>query len=123
MPAPDLDIAQQFQTVAEVALRTGDFGPVVALLAPDVECVMPQHSLHGVDAITEELSRARPAESLEVEFQNGDWKGRGGGRYSCEIRLLYRSKATGELSYSRDRSFELTIRDGKVSRFEMRFAG
>jgi hypothetical protein len=123
MLAPDLDTAQQFQSAVGVALRTGDFGPVVALLAPDVECVMPQHSLLGVDAITEELSRARPAESLDVEFENGDWKGLGNGRYSCEIRLLYRSKVTGELSYSRDRSFELTIRDGKVSRFEMRFAG
>lgn len=123
MPAPDLDTAQQFRSVAEVAMRTGDFGPIAALLAPDVECVMPQHSLHGVDAITEELSRARPAGSLDVEFENGDWKRRGDGRYSCEIRLLYRSKATGELSYSRDRSFELTIRAGKISRFEMRFAG
>jgi hypothetical protein len=123
MPTPDLDIAQQFQSAAEVALRTGDFEPVVALLAPDVECVMPVHSVHGVDAITEELSRARPAESLDVEFENGDWKSRRNGRYSCEIRLLYRSKVTGELSYSRDRTFELTIRAGKVSRFEMRSAG
>lgn len=121
MPAPDLEIAQQFRSAAEVALRTGDFEPVVALLAPDVECVMPVHSVYGVDAIIEELSRARPAESLDVEFENGDWKRRGDGRYSSEIRLLYRSKATGELSYSRDRSFELTIRAGKVSRFEMRF--
>jgi hypothetical protein len=32
-------------------------------------------------------------------------------------------KATGELSYSRDRSFELTVRDEKISRYEMRFAG
>jgi hypothetical protein len=66
MLAPDLDIAQQFQSAVGLALRTGDFGPVVALLAPDVECVMPQHSVYGVDAITEELSRARPAESLDV---------------------------------------------------------
>jgi hypothetical protein len=123
MPAPDLDTAQQFRSAAEAALRTGDFGPVVALVATDVECVTPQHSVHGVDAITEALSLARPAESLEVEFENGDLKRRGNGRYSCEIRALYRSKATGELSYSRDRSFELTIRDGKVSRYEMRFAG
>ena len=123
MSTPDLDIAQQFRSAAEVALRTGDFEPVVALLAPDVECVIPVHSVYGVDAITEELSRARPAESLDVEFENGDWKRHGNGRYSCEIRLLYRSKATGELSYSRDRSIELTIRDGRVSRFEMVFAG
>jgi hypothetical protein len=34
----------------------------------------------------------------------------------------YLSKVSEDLSYSRNRSFELTIRDGKVSRFEMRFA-
>ena len=122
MSAPDLDTAQEFRSVAEVALRTGDFGPLVELLAPDVECVTPQHSLHGVDAITEELRRARPTGRFDVEFENGDWKGLGNGRYSCEIRAIYRSKATDE-SYSRDRSFELTIRAGKVSRYAMRFAG
>jgi hypothetical protein len=123
MSARDLDIAQQFQSAAEDALRTGEFGPVVALLAPDVEVLTPQHSLRGVEAITEELSRARPGERFEVEFEHGDWKRLGDGRYSCEIRALYRSKVTDELSYSRDRGFKLTIRAGKVSRYEMLFAG
>ncbi len=122
MPAQDLDTAQQFQSAAEVALRTGDFGPVVALLAPDVECVTPQHSLRGVDALTEELSHGRPTERFEIEFENSDWKRLANGRYSCEIRAHYRSNVTDELSYSRDRSFELTIRAGKVIRCEMRFA-
>jgi Domain of unknown function (DUF4440) len=124
MAAPDLDTAQQFQSAAEDALRTGDFAPVAALLAADVECVTPQHSLSGVDAMIEELSRTRPTGgTLDVEFENGDWQTLGNGRYFCEIRVHVRSKATGELSYSRDRSFELTIQDGKVSRYEMRFAG
>ena len=123
MPAHELETAQQFQSAAEAALRTGDFGPIVALVAPDVESVTPVHSQHGVDALIEELRRAHPAESLDIELEGGDWKALGKGRYSCEIQALYRSKATGELSYSRDRSFELTIRDGKVSRCEMRFAG
>jgi hypothetical protein len=102
MPAPDLDTAQQFRLAAEAALRTGEFEPMVALLAPDVEWVTPQHSLPG---------------------ENGEWKELGNGRYSCELRALYRSKVSDDLSYSRDRSFELTIRAGKVSRYEMRFAG
>ena len=123
MPAQDLDTAQQFQSAAEVALQTGDFGPVVALLAPDVECVTPQHSKQGIDALTEELSHGRPTERFDVEFDNGEWKHLGNGRYSCEIRAHYRSNVTSELSYSRDRSFELTIRAEKVSRCEMRFAG
>ncbi|MGZ4333152.1 MAG: hypothetical protein ACXVRV_06145 [Gaiellaceae bacterium] len=122
MPTPDLDTARQFLSATEAALRTEDFGPVVALLAPDVECVTPVHSRRGDEALTEELSRARPAESIDVELEGGDWKALGDGRYSCQARVLFRSKLTGELSYSRDRSFELTIRDGKVIRCEMRFA-
>jgi ketosteroid isomerase-like protein len=120
--APDLDIAQQFQAAAGDALQTGDFEPVVALLAPDVELAMPQHSLQGPDALVEELSRVRPSERFDVELEGGDWKPLGNGRVSCEIRVHYLSKVSEDLSYSRNRSFELTIRDGKVSRFEMRFA-
>jgi ketosteroid isomerase-like protein len=123
MSAPDLDLARQFQSAAEAAMRTGDFEPLVALLAPDVECVTPQHSVHGTDAFTEELRRARPSERFDLEFENGDWKVLGNDRYQCEIRVLYRSTVSDDLSYSRDRSFELTIRDGMVSRYEMRFAG
>jgi len=122
MPASDLEIAQQFQSAAEAALQTGDFDPVAALLAPDVELVMPQHTLHGVEALIEELSRTRPSERFDVEFESDDWKDAGNGRLTSEIRVLYRSKVSDDLSYSRDRSFELTIRDGQVSRFEMRFA-
>lgn len=122
MSTQDLETAQEFQTAVEVALDTGDFSPVVALLAPDVECVMPQRPVYGVDAMIEELSRARPAASLQVELENrGDWQHGGDGRCSRDIQVLFRSRETGELSYSRDRRFELTIREGKVSRYEMRF--
>ena len=122
MSTPDLDIAQQFRSATEDALRTGDFDPVAALLAPDVELVMPQRPLQGVDALIGELSRTRPSERFEIDFENGDWKDLGNGRFSCEVLALYRSKVSDNLSYSRDRSFELTIHDGKVSRFEMKFA-
>jgi hypothetical protein len=37
--------------------------------------------------------------------------------------VFFRSTVSDDLSYSRDRSFELTIRDGMVSRYEMRFDG
>jgi Domain of unknown function (DUF4440) len=123
MPDTDIETAQQFQSAVEAALNTGDFGEVASLLAPDVECVTPQHSVSGVEAMVAELGRARPTERFDVEFESGEWKRRGHGRYSREIRALVRRKETGELSYSRDRSFELTIRAGKVSRYEMRFDG
>ena len=121
MPAAELETAQQFQAAAATALQTGNFEPLVPLLAPDVEVVLPLHTLHGVDAFTEELGRARPSERFELEFEDGGWKDLGNGRYSCEIRVHYRSKVSEADSYSRDRSFELTISDGQVSRYEMRF--
>jgi hypothetical protein len=123
MPATDLETAQQFQSAVEAALNTGDFGQVVSLLAPDVECVTPQHSVYGIQALLEELSRTRPTERFDVEFESGDWERCGDGQYSQKLRALVRRKETGELSFSRDRSFELTIRAGKVSRYEMRFDG
>lgn len=126
MSGQDLDTAQQFQSAAEDALRTGNFDPVLALLAPGVACVTPQHTLYGrdaIEAVAAELSRARPTEGFAVAFENGAWNDLGNGRYACEIRAHYRSKVVDELSYSRDRSFELTVDDGKVTRYEMRFAG
>lgn len=123
MPASDLDTAQQFQSAAEDGMRTGDFAPLAGILAPDVEVVMPQHTVRGPEAAVEELTRARPSERFDLEFENDGWKDLGGGRYSSDIRVHYRSKVSDDLSYSRDRSFELTIGDGLVSRLEMRFAG
>lgn len=104
-------------------MRTGDFAPLAAVLAPDVEVVMPQHTVHGPEAAVEELARARPSERFELEFEDDGWQDLGNGRYSLEIRVHFRSKVSDDLSYSRDRSFDLTIGDGKVSRLEMRFAG
>lgn len=121
--SPDLETARQFQSAVEAALNTGDFGQVALLLAPDVECLTPQLSLDGVDAMVGELSRERPSERFKVEFESGDWRCLGDGRYSWDVRAVVRWKATGEPSYSRDRSFNLTIRSGKVSRYEMRFDG
>lgn len=123
MPAPDFDTAQQFQTAAQDGMRTGDFAPLTVILAPDVECVMPQHTVRGPEAAVEELSRARPSERFELEFEDDGWQELGNGRYALEIRIHFRSKVSDELSYSRDRSFDLTISDGQVSRLEMRFAG
>ena len=123
MPASDLDTAQQFQSAAEDGMRTGDFASLAAILAADVEVVMPQHTVRGPEAGVEELQRARPSERFDLEFEDDGWQDLGNGRYSLEIRVHFRSKVSDDLSYSRDRSFELTIDDGLVNRLEMRFAG
>jgi hypothetical protein len=47
----------------------------------------------------------------------------GGERVGCEVHEVYRLKRRGEVAYERDRSIELTVREGKVSRYEMRIVG
>lgn len=89
MSDADLETAQQFQSAVEVAFNTGDFGQVVPLLAPDVECVMPQHTVYGVEPLVEELSRARPTERFDVEFESGDWKRLGDGRFRVRYVRLF----------------------------------
>ena len=62
-------------------------------------------------------------EKLDLEFQAGDWVDLGDLGVACDVHEIYRWKETGEVSYERDRRIELTIRDGKISRYEMRIVG
>jgi hypothetical protein len=39
------------------------------------------------------------------------------------VRETYRMKETGDFAYARERRIELTIREGMITRYEMRFAG
>jgi hypothetical protein len=39
------------------------------------------------------------------------------------VHEVYRLKETGEVAYERDRVVELTIRDGKIRRYEMQIVG
>jgi ketosteroid isomerase-like protein len=123
MTFADLETASQFRTAVEVALQTGEREAVFALLAPDVEWITPQRTLQGIDGVKEELTWGQPSEKLDVEFEEGDWVEHGGGRVGCEVHEVYRLKRSGEVSYERDRSIELTVREGKVSRYEMRIVG
>ena len=123
MALADLDTASQFRTAIEVALQTGEREAAYALLAPEIEWVTPQRTLQGIDAIKDELTWAKPSEKLDVEFDQGDWVEHGDGRVGCEVHEIYRLKGSGEVAYERDRSIELTVREGKVSRYEMRIVG
>jgi hypothetical protein len=92
-------------------------------LAPDVEWVTPKRTLRGLDEIREELTWGSPPEKLDLEFQAGEWVDLGELGVGCDVYEIYRWKETGEVSYERDRRLELTIRDGKISRYEMRIVG
>ena len=58
-----------------------------------------------------------------MEFEEADWVEHGDGRVGCHVHEVYCVKGSGEVAYERDRSIELTLREGKVSRYEMRIVG
>ena len=116
-------MADEFRAALDVALRTGECEGVLALLSADVEWVMPQHTLHEVAEIEDDLRGRQPPPSLDVEFESENWADYGGGRLGCEVHAVYRSRSTGELAYTRDRTVVLTIHEAKIVRCEMRFAG
>jgi ketosteroid isomerase-like protein len=123
MGADDLEIARQFRIALEAAAKSGDREVVYPFLAADVEWVTPKRTLHGIDEVREELIWGSPPENLDLEFEEGDWLELGDGRVLSDVRQIYRVKGTGDFAYERNRQIELTIRDGKISRYEMRIVG
>jgi ketosteroid isomerase-like protein len=117
------EIATDFLTALEAAAKTGERDPVYPFLATDVKWVTPQRELVGIDAIRRELTWGNPPDKLDLEFERGDWVDLGEGRVASDVRQVYTLKATGEFAYTRRRRIELTVRDGKVSRYEMRSVG
>ncbi len=123
MRAEDVEVAGAFLAALEEAARSGDREAVYSLLAPDVEWVTPKRTLRGIDEIREELTWGSPPEKLDLEFRAADWVDLDERGLACDVHEIYRWKETGEVSYERDRRVELTIRDGKISRYEMRIVG
>jgi ketosteroid isomerase-like protein len=118
--ADDLELASRFRTALEAAAKTGDLEPLYPFLAADVEWVTPQRTLRGIDEVREQLIWGRPREHLDLEFEAGDWVRVGDAVFACEVHQVYRLKASGEVAYERNRRIELTFRDGRISRYEMR---
>jgi len=123
MRAEDVEVAGQFLAALEAAAESGAREAVYPLLSPDVEWVTPKRTLRGIEEIREELTWGSPPENLDLEFEAGDWVDLGDLRVACDVHQVYRWKETGEVSYERDRRIELTIRDGKIARYEMRIVG
>ena len=123
MDAQALELATRFGTALEAAARTGDWAAVYPCLAPDVEWVTPKRTLTGIDEVEHDLTWASPRERLDREFQVGDWEDRGEGRAAIEVREIYRMKDSGDFAYQRDLHIEITIRAGKIARYEIRPVG
>ena len=123
MSADIADVATGFLAALEVAAKTGDRDQVYPFLASDAEWVTPQRDLVGVDEIRRELTWVNPPDKLDLVFERGELVELGEGRVAIEVRQVYTLKATGEFAYTRLRRVEVTVRDGKVSRYEMRSIG
>ncbi len=123
MATDDAEVANRFRVALEAAVRTGDLEAVYPLLAADVEWVTAQRTLHGIDEVRQRLDWISPSDTFDFEFSEGEWVDEGGGRFVTEVREVYRLKEGGEFGYARDRRVELTIRDGQISRYEMRNVG
>ena len=123
MENDELAIARRFATALEEAAKTGDWREVYPCLAAEVEWVTPKRTLSGIDEVEHDLIWASPPEHLDQEFQVGDWAELGDGRAAVEVRQTYRLKGSGDFAYQRDLRIEITIRDGKISRYESRRVG
>jgi ketosteroid isomerase-like protein len=121
--AEDLEVANRFRAALQAAVRTGDHDPVLELVTHDVEWVTPQGTLHGIEELRSWRVWGSSGEAFDFQFDEGGWVDHGDGRVSCDVKQVYRVKETGEFAYERIRRFELTIRDGKIGRYELQFTG
>ena len=123
MSSDELVIADRFRAALEQAVGTGDHEAVLELLDPDVEWVTPQRTLRGVDEVRRWRVWGSSGKSFDFEFGEGEWVDHGDGRVVCDVHQVYRVKETGDFAYERERHIELTIRNGLISRYEMRSVG
>ena len=123
MTTEELEVAERFRTALETAVQTADREAVFALLDHDVEWITPQRTLHGIDEMRADWTWGSSPETFEYAFEEGDWVDHGDGRLSCDARQVYRMKETGDFAYERDLRVQLTIRNGKISRYEMKRIG
>ncbi len=123
MSTDDLEVARKFLEALKVAAATDQRDAVYPLLAADVEWVTPKRVLSGIDEVREQLTWGAPPDHLDLEFEEPELTDLGDGRVVAEVHQVYRVKGTGDFAYARDRRFELTIRDGRIARYEMRIVG
>jgi ketosteroid isomerase-like protein len=123
MSADDVAFARRFLEVLATGAQTGDLDGVFPFLAPDIEWLTPQRDLRTLGEVREGLALYSPRETLDIDFDQDELVDLGGGVIALDFRELYRTKSTGELAYTRERRIQLTVREGKIARYEMRFAG
>src|SRR5262245_57437798 len=99
MTADDLELARRFLEVLETAAKTGDREPVYPFLASDVEWVMPQRALRGIDEVREQPTWGPRRDKLDVEFEDAMTTELGDGRIVSEVHEVYRVKGSGDFAF------------------------
>ena len=123
MSDSDLQLAREFLDALAAAATTGESEAIYPLLAPDVEWSAPQLALRGVEAVRERMTWLPTRDNLDVEFGEPELTDLGSGRIVSDVQETYRMKDTGDFAYARQRRIELTISEGMITRYEMRFTG
>ncbi len=125
MSSEDLAVAGLFFDALEAAARTGDRDGLYPLLTSDVEWLTPLRSVHGLGELQNEAGRpwATPRPTFDVGLEQKQTVDLGDGRVLADYREIYRVKDSGDVAYARERQIELTVRDEKVVRYELRFTG
>jgi hypothetical protein len=121
--AADVEIARQFLSALAAVANTGERELLYPFLAADVEWQTPRRDLSGIDEVHEELTWITAPENFDLDFEVTQMSDLGGGRVVTDVHELYRGKGMGEVAHTRDRRIDLTIRDGKVTRYEMQIVG
>jgi ketosteroid isomerase-like protein len=119
----DLELARRFLDALKSAAQTGEKEAVYPFLASDVVWITPKRTLQGIKEIREELTWGNPPERLAVEFDDVTMNELGDGHVVSTVHEVYRVRETNEFAYARDRQIELTIHDGRISRYELRNVG
>jgi ketosteroid isomerase-like protein len=119
----DLACARRFFALLAEASKTGERTGIYELLAQDVEWLTPKRDIRGLDEARSELTWIRPPDHLDVEFTEPELTDLGHGLIHSVFDETYRLKTTGDFAYARHRRVDLTIRDGKIARYEMRVVG
>jgi len=60
--------------------------------------------------------------ALEIAGMAGDWTS-GQGQAAVQVHQVYKVKDSGDFAYERDLRIEITIRNGKIGRYEIRTVG
>ncbi len=123
MTADDLNVAKEFLETLAVAAKTGERDALLPFLAADVAWLTPQSDLNGIDEVRDRLTWLTPKHRLDIEFEETGLTDLGEGRVVSDVHEIYSMRENGEFAYARDRRIELTIRQGKIARYEMRIVG